>query len=160
MKNENKKCPCGSGKPTDMCCLPVILGEMMATSPEQLMRSRYSAYALRQADYILSSWHSSTRPAEMLLEGAPDWTGLKLVDTADVKTRPGEVAYVEFIAGFMDNGAPGVMRERSRFLKEQGQWRYVDGVQIDTSDETLTKKPGRNDPCVCGSGKKFKKCCG
>lgn len=160
MKKDKKKCPCGSGNSTETCCMPVILGDMEVKSPEQLMRSRYTAYVMRRADYILSSWHSSTRPDEMVLESNPDWSGLKIVDTSFVNSQQAEEAYVEFIAGFLDNGVPGVMRERSRFLKEQEQWCYVDGVQIDLGDQAAIKKPGRNDPCVCGSGKKFKKCCG
>lgn len=160
MKKENKKCPCGSGEPAEICCLPVILGETRARSPEQLMRSRYSAYAMGIVGYILSSWHSTTRPAEMTFEGSPSWSGLKIIDASGAKSVQAGEAYVEFIAGYLESGVPGVMRERSRFLMEEGQWRYVDGVQIDTGDQTLINKPGRNDPCICGSGRKFKKCCG
>ena len=160
MKKQNKKCPCGNGHSVEKCCLPVILGETKAQSPEQLMRSRYTAYVKGCAAYILSSWHSSTRPAELTLEANPDWSGLKIVNASDTKNGQCDEAYVEFIAGFMDNGVPGVLQERSRFILEQGEWRYVDGEQIEVSESRFIKKHGRNDLCSCGSGRKFKRCCG
>lgn len=150
-------CPCGSGKSAEKCCLPVINGHEVAATAQQLMRSRYTAYALGFAEYILQSWHSSTRPGQLTLDDAIVWTGLKILKkTKQIIHNTQKEAYVEFIASYADRGQAGLMHERSRFMIEAGEWRYVDGDQL----EAVLKPPGRNDPCVCGSGKKYKKCCG
>lgn len=171
MKNNDQLCPCGSGLKADNCCSLLISGKVKAQSAEQLMRSRYVAYVNRDMAYILRSWHSSTRPAELDAGSNLSWTGLHVLDASDFaavdNTRMQEKdsdgvqaqAQVEFVASFVNHGEPGCMRERSRFLIEQGEWRYVDGVQIDVDQPVIDKRPGRNDPCYCGSGKKFKKCC-
>ena len=153
--NTGSKCPCGSKKQLDDCCLRVINGSVKALSAEQLMRSRYTAYALRNEQYVLDSWHSSTRPSGLGLELETSmlWTGLNI---QKVSAEENNTAYVEFVARFNNEGVAGQIHERSRFVREQGYWFYVDGEQI----ESAMKAPGRNDPCHCGSGKKFKKCCG
>lgn len=160
MNRKHTLCPCGSGRKADICCLPVISGEQAAMSPEQLMRSRYTAYAGGNTEYILRSWHSSTRPTELNLDNNVSWTGLKVLNKTSIERAVIEGDYVEFIASYISNGEAGQMHERSRFLREQGEWRYVDGVQIEVGEQLPAKVPGRNDPCFCGSGKKFKKCCG
>lgn len=121
------------------------------------MRSRFSAYALRQTGYVEQSWHSSTRPENLTLEPGVQWTRLEVLGSAN-GDNPDE-AFVEFMAYCKVNGSPQSLHELSRFLREDGEWRYVDG----TTPKTLRKpveKVGRNDPCPCGSGKKFKRCCG
>ena len=128
-------CPCGSGLDYAQCCRLLHHGEP-ASSPEALMRSRYSAFVRDDADYVRASWHTDTRPAELTLEGGDQWLGLEIVDA----TQDGD--------GF------AVLEEHSRFVRENGHWFYLDG------EHTVTPfKPGRNDPCPCGSGRKFKKCC-
>ncbi len=150
-------CRCGSGVSAESCCLRLIQGQEKAQTAEQLMRSRFVAYATGQKDYVRSSWHSSTRPAELEMPADLLWTGLQVI-----RHRPqGEDrAEVEFIASFVAGSGPGQMHELSRFVKEAGQWFYVDGDQIDDGASRTRALPGRNDPCYCGSGKKFKKCCG
>ena len=159
MKGNNvssgSRCPCGSKKKSIECCSRLINGGVKATGAEQLMRSRYTAYTLRNEQYLLDSWHKSTRPSglELELEGLMNWTGLNILKVG----REGEnTAYVEFVARFNNEGVAGQMHERSRFIREENGWFYVDGEQI----ESGMKDPGRNDPCHCGSRKKFKKCCG
>ena len=166
-KNAKALCLCGSGKRADRCCLPIIAGEQPASSVEALMRSRYVAYVLKNSSYLQSSWHSSTRPESLSLEDedGPVWTGLEVLDSG----ASGDEGYVEFKASFMqpvesrrDTAFPanaGILHEKSRFIKEQGQWKYVDGELFEAEPVPL-KMPGRNEPCFCGSGKKFKKCCG
>lgn len=122
------------------------------------MRSRYTAYVLRDAAYLLRSWHPSSRPGHLSLEAdGTAWDGLEILRCSQggVTDTSGEV---EFIACFRQDGRAQRMREVSRFEKEQGRWYYRDG-KVDAS-ALRQSKPGRNEPCLCGSGRKFKKCCG
>ncbi|VAW58616.1 UPF0225 protein YchJ [hydrothermal vent metagenome] len=129
--------------------------------PAQLMRSRYTAYALGNVEYLLQSWHVSTRPQNIALDSQRVWTGLTLLNESRVVEEMGrKTAYVEFIAHFIHAGVKGQMHERSRFLSGDGLWFYVDGEQIEGGMHYVNRVPGRNAPCYCGSGKKFKKCCG
>ncbi len=151
-------CGCGSGLEGEKCCLPILRGDKPAQTAEQLMRSRYMAYVLADEAYILSSWHPDTRPASLGLSETIRWTGLQVLQH---KQGPGPAAAtVEFIASFVDNGQPGQMHENSRFTRLDGRWYYLDGEQIEAGPQRAVKTPGRNDPCYCGSGRKYKKCCG
>jgi len=156
IKNSKLVCLCGSAKPLTRCCLGVIEGDIKAQSAEQLMRSRYSGYALGKAKYILKSWHFSTRPAQLELNPSQKWCGLKVLTCRDTKDK---TAYVEFIASYRFSGEMGQIHERSRFVLEAGEWFYVDGEQIDSVAQHKNILPNRNELCHCGSGKKFKKCC-
>lgn len=143
-------CPCGSGKPYGECCAPLHRGERSAATAEALMRSRYSAYVLKDGDYLRATWHPSTRPALLELEGdTTRWLGLRILATAQ-GGEGDESGSVEFAADY----AGGQLHERSRFVRERGQWRYLDGELLPPV------KVGRNEPCPCGSGRKFKRCCG
>ncbi|HED32725.1 MAG TPA: hypothetical protein ENJ08_00715 [Gammaproteobacteria bacterium] len=164
-KIDKNKCLCGVGKSTETCCLPLINGQKDAETPAQLMRSRYSAYAMGNVSYLMQSWHASTRPQGIELDSRLAWTGLTLLgkhkmrDKAWGNETAGKEAYVAFIARFVSEGVAGQMHERSRFVFEQGRWFYVDGQQIESAAGEGSRRPGRNEPCYCGSGKKFKKCC-
>ncbi len=115
------------------------------------MRSRYSAFVRDDADYVRASWHPDTRPVELTLEAGEQWLGLEIVDAK----QDGDSGQVHFGATHRDGDGFAVLEERSRFVRENGHWFYLDG------QHTVTPlKPGRNDPCPCGSGRKFKKCCG
>lgn len=127
------------------------------------MRSRYSAYVLQNGPYLLASWHPSTRPAELNLESDQiEWLGLRVIETrgGGESELEGEVT---FSASFKDQGRPDEIVERSRFVCEVGQWFYLDGEHppFDMGDKAgKREKVGRNAPCPCGSGKKYKRCCG
>jgi len=157
MKKTVPDCPCGSKKRATECCLLLIKDHEHAVDAEQLMRSRYTAYTLGEDGYILDTWHSSTRPGALDQDNSVSWTGLKVLKAS---REINNTAYVEFVASFEDAGKEGKMHERSRFLLENGCWYYVDGEQLETQTHIIPKKPGRNEPCHCGSGRKFKKCCG
>ena len=118
------------------------------------MRSRYSAYAMDNTGYLQQTWHPSTRPAQLDSEPQFQWMGLKIIDAPAPSANEG---WVEFIASFQVNGRLEQMRERSRFLFEEGRWFYIDG-QLHAGAKP--DKIGRNDPCPCGSGRKYKRCCG
>ncbi len=150
-------CVCGSAKEAADCCLALINGSRVAENAEQLMRSRYTAYALKNVQYVMDSWHVSTRPSEFILNDFPKWAGLKVLN---VKPEKAGESYVEFVAAFYDeSNNMGQMHERSRFLREEGRWFYVDGEQLASAAQYHFSPPGRNEPCYCGSGRKFKKCC-
>lgn len=144
-----EQCPCGSGKSYRACCERYHQGKP-APTPEALMRSRYSAFVLKLADYLQSTWHSSTRPQSLDLQESPGWVSLEIV-SSDESGREGNV---HFRAIYRAGGGWGYLEEKSRFLQEDGRWFYVSG---DTREGVL--KPGRNEPCPCGSGKKHKACC-
>jgi len=121
------RCPCQSGLPYAECCGPLHRGERAAPTAEALMRSRYSAFAVGDADYLRATWHPSTRPAELDLDPATRWVRLDVLATS--AGGPFDTAgTVEFRATYRDPGeAPGSLHEVSRFVREDGRWSYVDG---------------------------------
>jgi SEC-C motif-containing protein len=88
------------------------------------MRSRYSAYVVRDEAYLLKSWHASTRPATIGLDRELRWTGLEILGSTDGSVFHSE-GTVEFVAGYVDHGTPGSLRENSLFQRENGAWVYV-----------------------------------
>jgi SEC-C motif-containing protein len=92
---------------------------------EALMRSRYDAYVALDREWLLETWHPSTRPAALELDCSIRWLGLEIKDRRDVDDTHAEV---EFVARFRTGGGRAErMHERSRFVKEGGRWYYVDG---------------------------------
>lgn len=156
--NRAEPCPCGSGRSLSLCCGPYLAGTGLPTTAEALMRSRYAAYVLRDEAYLLASWHPATRPATLALEDeAIEWEGLEVLRA--VQGAEADLSgEVEFIARFRQGGTLQGMRERSRFERVEGRWYYRDGRVQAVS--TSPSRPGRNEPCHCGSGRKYKKCCG
>ncbi|MCB5184582.1 hypothetical protein LG201_05130 [Methylobacillus gramineus] len=118
-------CACHSGQPYRSCCAPWHQGENAPTA-EQLMRSRYAAYAMGLDDYLLKTWHPATRPAVLKLEDEKSikWISLQIVRHED--TEP-DHALVEFIAKYKINGKAEKLHEISRFICKAGHWLYVDG---------------------------------
>ena len=150
----SEKCPCCSGKQYSVCCQPFLLGREIPPTAEQLMRSRYTAYVEKNASYLTSTWHISKRVADLetlLSESftATDWLGLT-VTCCNEGSHENE-AFVTFFARYREKGRNEALYERSRFLREDHHWYYVDGT---------APALGRNDRCPCGSDKKYKKCCG
>ncbi|UTW47841.1 SEC-C domain-containing protein [Bacterioplanoides sp. SCSIO 12839] len=148
--HDSSSCPCCSGAGYADCCLPFHRGKA-APSPEALMRSRYSAFALELADYLKQTWHPQTRPQDLTLEPNTQWLKLDVLNS----TTTGEQGTVSFVATFKEKSEYLQLSETSDFVFDDGVWYYLDG-----NAQFETFKPGRNDPCLCGSGKKFKKCCG
>ncbi len=122
--NKNKtgpSCPCGSGNALENCCQPYLNAGKVAPTAEALMRSRFTAYALRDARYLLDSWHGSTRPATLELEPDVQWIRLKILGSSR--------DCVEFIATYRVQGKAHKLHEDSRFLLEGDRWYYLDGEQ-------------------------------
>ncbi|OFX14285.1 MAG: hypothetical protein A2516_07940 [Alphaproteobacteria bacterium RIFOXYD12_FULL_60_8] len=157
------QCPCGSGRTFETCCGPLLAGGA-AASPEALMRSRYTAFVKGQLQYIEDTHASDVREdfnrsAAESTASSVEWVGLDILRTKD-GGKDDETGEVEFTARFKQNGQVSVHHERSTFRRENGRWFYVDGQMNPKSPPVRVEKVGRNDPCPCGSGKKFKKCCG
>jgi len=148
------ECYCGSGKLFERCCAPYIEGSAAAPSAETLMRSRYSGYVVGAGDYLVAT----TVPEKQVPEDAElirshaaqtQWLGLQVLEASERDKK----ASVTFKAFYRDgDGTIRVHHEKSRFIRDNGRWYYDEGVLYDAS-------VGRNDPCPCGSGKKYKKCC-
>lgn len=159
-------CPCGTKNPFDTCCGPYLLEQTLPQTPEQLMRSRYTAFTLANIPYIMKTMTDtaleSFEPVGFKKWVTPlVWEGLEVLDAPAVANDDlfGEV---EFIATYSTtDGESFEIHERSRFEKIGDKWYYVEG-ETPRSVETIynNNKIGRNEPCHCGSGRKFKKCCG
>jgi len=120
-------CPCASGQPYAVCCAPYLVGECAVASAEALMRSRYCAYTRRDAAYLLRTWHSSTRPAVLELEeDGLRWLGLKILQRTAGGANDSS-GTVEFVARYKVGGKAGRMHEISHFVREEGEWYYLDG---------------------------------
>ena len=121
------RCPCLSGLPYAECCGPLHRGARTAPTAEALMRSRYSAFAVGDADYLRATWHPSTRPADLDLDPATRWLRLDVLATS--AGGPFDTTgTVEFRATYRDPGdGRGSLHEVSRFVREDGRWSYVDG---------------------------------
>ncbi len=118
-------CPCGSGRAYENCCQVFHLGEP-APTPEALMRSRYTAYVLGLADYLLATWHPRRRPPHLdLQEDHCQWLGLEILRAPGAE---GEAGLVEFVARYKINGRAHRLHEVSRFEREAGRWYYLDGT--------------------------------
>ena len=108
-------CPCGTGAAYDDCCGPLLANREQAGTPEQLMRSRYTAHVRGDADHLFRTWHPRTRPDDVRPDPSTPWTGLRIVRA--------EGDTVEFVASWEG----GAMHEVSRFEQRAGRWFYVDG---------------------------------
>lgn len=129
---QGQDCPCGATdvkgrvKGLDACCGLYLnhFEQNPAPTAVDLMRSRYSAYVLENADYLLATWHASKRPSRVSFDSGAKWLGLEVRDHAQVDDTHAEV---EFVARQRTQGRAVRMHERSRFVREDGRWFYVDG---------------------------------
>jgi SEC-C motif-containing protein len=135
-------CVCGAGESLETCCGPYLAKKGWPKTAEALMRARYTAYAEGNVDFIA------------------EWLGLEILAT-EFGGENDEAGSVEFLARYKLKGVTIPHRERAQFEKKDGKWYFVDGKEISAPPVRHEgPRTGRNDPCPCGSGKKFKKCCG
>lgn len=154
-----KLCYCGSSTDFIECCQPIIQGTKKAETALSLMKSRYVAYCVNASDYLIASTHRSQRhlyPKADLEAWATESTWQKL---EIIRTKQGQAedstGEVEFKAFYIDsNQEAHIHHEQSHFVKEDNSWFFHSGQIVKPSI------PNRNDACTCGSGKKYKKCCG
>ncbi|WP_373321473.1 YchJ family protein [Vogesella indigofera] len=118
-------CPCGSGQVYAVCCGQYHGGQPVPNA-EALMRSRYSAFVLGDEGYLRQSWAAESLPDEPLLDAAVKWLGLTILST-EAGGEQDQTGVVTFVARYKVNGRAGRMQERSRFVRQQGLWRYLDG---------------------------------
>ena len=125
--DESQPCPCKRGEPFGGCCGPALAGERPAPTAEALMRSRYTAFVVGDADYLLRSWHPRTRPETLDLDPGQRWLFLEILRTEHGGPFD-DTGVVEFIAHYKADGARGSLHEVSRFTRVDGAWVYLDGV--------------------------------
>jgi len=158
-------CPCGSDLSYAECCEPVIKATRQAATAEELMRARYSAYTQVEMDFLQASLHPDHTSGNDD-EGARDWAeNSEWHNLEVVSTKAGgpddDQGQVEFVATYTHEGQEQSYHEVAEFDRVDGQWYFREGTpgvrKPIVRDEP---KIGRNDPCSCGSGRKYKKCCG
>ena len=154
-------CPCTPTSSFDKCCGPFIVDGLVAPTPETVVRSRYSAFVMRSLDYI-DQTHApeicddfNRAEAERIAEDV-DWHGLEIVGT----TSRGDGVEVEYIVRIRQSNRIVAKSSVSRFRQEDGRWLLVSSRAGQKVSAQRFLTAGRNDPCTCNSGKKFKKCCG
>jgi SEC-C motif domain protein len=158
-------CPCGSNLSFAECCEPVIEGRRPAVTAEELMRSRYSAYVKHQIEYLRTSLHPEHREdfdeknTRQWAESS-EWHSMEIIQSRNGGPEDTE-GQVEFVVTFTQNGARMTHHELGNFKKVDGIWYFETGEAVAPKPVVRAEpKTGRNDPCPCGSGLKFKKCCG
>jgi SEC-C motif-containing protein len=123
-------CYCASGMTFELCCQPALDKIQRAKTAQALMRSRYSAFCMHNQDYLLNTWHPSTRPESLAFETQQQWLGLKVVHAAQGKEGDSK-GTVEFVARYKINGRAYRLHENSEFLCEDGLWFYTQGTLFD-----------------------------
>jgi SEC-C motif domain protein len=157
------QCPCNSGRPLDECCGPILAGTPAPTA-EALMRSRYTAFLTGKSDYL---------DRTLAAEKREDVDQTEVEATAQEAKGQGveiravggggegdDTGTVEYVARFHIRGQQVAHHELANFRRDEGGWVYVDGEMNPKSAPRQVAKVGRNDSCPCGSGAKYKKCCG
>ena len=158
------ECPCQSGRKYSKCCQPLLNGKKQAETAEQLMRARYTAYSQIEMDFIEKT-HDPKTNKDIDMQGSQEWAestnwqGLEIVETKQGGVDD-EVGTVEFKATFLTEEGSQIHHELSYFRKQDGVWYYSDSTNPNRTLVRESPKVGRNEPCSCGSKKKYKKCCG
>jgi SEC-C motif-containing protein len=158
--NDTQPCLCCSGAEYQNCCKPLHDLSTNAVTAEQLMRSRYSAFAMQNAKYLVHTWDTNTCPESIdFSKDESQWEKLEIIDTKKGRANDSK-GLVEFKAYYVLHGKQQVLSELSRFVKKSSRWLYLDGTVKSVADVGQQTNLGKNAPCSCGSGKKFKRCCG
>ena len=153
-------CPCGTGKTFGQCCLPVMKRERKASTAEELMRSRFSAHVARDWEHLHRTFEKTARePYAPERDVQPrEWTRL-VIHAHEAGAKP-DTATVDFTAYFREGEAEKSFPEKAEFRRVEGEWLYVRALREGPAPIRSTAPAvGRNDPCPCGSGKKYKQCC-
>jgi len=160
------ECPCGSGRPPGECCARFIDGGERARTAEELMRARYTAHTRVDLDFIACTHDPASRDdidreATRRWAERAEWLGLEVLRTEDGGSED-DTGVVEFVAHYRERGDRRRHHEVATFRRDDnGDWLFVD-AQVPEPATVRRDGPrvGRNDPCPCGSGRKYKKCCG
>lgn len=154
-------CKCGSEVQYGSCCAQFISGDKSPDTAEQLMRSRYTAYVIGEIDYIVDTTLPEMKDginveATKAWSEDSSWIGLE-IHSLEEGSESDDFGYVEFTAKYENLGEIQEHREKAFFKKEDSKWYFVPDAR---KPIRKVDKVGRNEPCPCGSGKKYKKCCG
>ena len=154
-------CYCCADLPFSACCEPFLTHKKIPDTAEKLMRSRFSAYATKNFEYVLRTYAADKQAnlnINTLAENAENiiWFALRIDDTNNIPLTSNATDTVTFTAFYFENKNIFQLHETSNFVVEDNQWRYYDGKLFDDCGKI---KYGRNLPCLCNSGKKFKQCC-
>jgi SEC-C motif-containing protein len=153
-------CPCGSGQLFEACCEPILTGQRAAASAEQLMRARFTAHVAHDFKFLHATYRLTSGTPYVPEEGEPTLQWTKLVVHAHATTDNPDKAFVDFSAYGTEDGTEKVLHEKAEFLRINGTWLYMREARLGPAPyKSATPKVGRNDPCPCGSGKKYKQCC-
>jgi len=153
-------CPCGSGKTFGECCEPVHLGRIPAPDAERLMRARFTAHVVHNFKFVHDTYRPTAGKPYVDEEGAPpvQWTRLE-VHSHGPGNDP-DKAFVDFSAYGTEEGVEKVLHEKAEFLRVNGAWLYNREARLGPAPfKSAAPKIGCNEPCPCGSGKKYKHCC-
>jgi SEC-C motif domain protein len=153
-------CPCGSGRAFSACCGPILDGTRPAPDAERLMRARFTAHVRHDFEFLHRSYRSTAGKPYVPEEGTPTVTWTRLVIHSHETTDNPDRAFVDFSAYGTEQGAEKVLHEKLEFLRVDGAWLYNREMRLGPAPvRSAAPKVGRNDPCPCGSGKKYKHCC-
>jgi SEC-C motif-containing protein len=131
-------CPCGLDRSYQDCCGSLHSGQASAPTAEALMRSRFSAFAVCDEDYLLRTWHPTTRPPGVGFDPAQRWTGLRIVGTTGGSLLHTE-GTVEFHADYEVRGHADSQHEHSRFVREDGTWLYLGPISRSNRAPTVRR---------------------
>lgn len=154
-------CPCGTGRPYEACCGPLLAGTRPAATAEELMRSRFTAHVAQDDRYLHLTYEpTASKPFEAQPEDMPAIGWTRLVVHSHEPGRTPDQSFVDFSAFYVgEGGREAALQEKSEFHRVKGAWLYARNVREGPAPVKSAPKVGRNDPCPCGSGKKYKQCC-
>jgi len=159
-KEAASPCRCGSGKAFADCCGPILSGKRLAATAEELMRARFTAHAIRDFAFVHRTYRPTARQPYVPAPEGPTTEWTRLVIHSNALGRTPDIATVEFTAYSKEPEGEGVHEEKAEFIREAGEWIYTRPLRDGPAPfREVSRKPGRNDPCPCGSGKKYKHCC-
>lgn len=152
-------CPCGSGQTFGACCQPILQQTKKAATAEQLMRSRFTAHVVCDYEHLHRTYLETSRKPYVPEPNAEGMTWTRLVINAHEAGPKPDIAFVDFTAYYQGDGGEFPLHEKSEFQRINGDWFYTKTVRQGPAPIKSQAKVGRNDPCPCGSGKKYKQCC-
>jgi SEC-C motif-containing protein len=160
LPQRGQPCPCGTGQLFEVCCEPILNRTQSAATAERLMRARFTAHVAHDFKFLHDSYRATAGKPYVAEAGEPSVTWTKLVVHSHETGEQPDKAFVDFSAYGTEEGTEKVLHEKGEFLRINGAWLYNREARLGPAPyKSATPKVGRNDPCPCGSGKKYKQCC-
>jgi SEC-C motif domain protein len=157
----DQPCSCGTGKAFAECCGPILSGQRKPDSAEALMRSRFTAHVVQDYAYLHRTYWPTAKQPYVPEPDAPTIKWTRLIVHSHEPGANADTAFVDFSAYYFEEGGPELLlAEKSEFKRIDDQWYFTRTIRNGPAPvKSSTPKVGRNDPCPCGSGKKYKQCC-